>query len=150
MSSPQLLPSLTVSSTLKVADFPQTKVLPVSQSLPPNPLRSTNDCHPDSITISSKDKVDILALLQTLKKDGLIRSRRAKARFSFENEAVMVNKRKIPDHLQGKYLGVLRQWGIIPCNQLQLKFFTRGVDIRYRYSAKGGQVKSNVDISIRF
>ena len=115
-----------------------------------NPLKVASNCNTDSIKIGGEDKGGVLKLLRTLKQDGITSSRRAKAHFSFSNGRVVVNKQQIAENLQNKYLTILDQWGIRPCNELKLKFFPRGVDIRYRKSSRGGSSSSSSKINIRF
>ncbi|OJJ23637.1 hypothetical protein BKI52_04550 [marine bacterium AO1-C] len=147
---PQVLSPLPMQSTFKVPAISQKNALPINKPLKNESLQAVNDCDTDSIKIDGKDKENVLALLRELKKDGITSSRRAKSHFSFSDGEILVNQQKIPSNLQNKYLKVLSQWGIVPCSGLQLKFFPRGVDIRYRKNAKGGRVRSNVKINIRF
>lgn len=122
--------------------------LPKSESLPVE-----DDCETKKITINSKNKNGILDMLNELKADRIIRSKRTKNRFSFSNGLILVNGRKIADQLQEKYLKILKKWGIGPCPDLRMKINTRGVDIRYARNsntAKGGRVRSNVKVKIRF
>ena len=149
---PPVLSLLPTQPTLKVPAIDLRSKEPLNSVTPlkENPLKAVNNCNTDSIKIGGKDKSRVLELLRTLKQDGITRSRKAKVHFSFSDGSVIVNKQKVAPELQNKYLSILNQWGIRPCNELQLKFFSRGVDIRYQKSSRGGQVNSKAKIRVRF
>ena len=54
-------------------------------------------------------------LLQNLKQDGLIRSKKTKNRITFSGQKILVNKTLISETLQSKYLDFLAIYNIVPC-----------------------------------
>lgn len=88
---------------------------------------STNDC--DSLKIKSGIHILKRTLLRNLKRDRLIRSKKAENRLSFKGQKVLINKTMIPEKLQKKYLNILAAYNVYPCPKRIIKTASKYIGV---------------------